>query len=60
MSNILFANLDRLKTIARFLVHDKVVSLNQHNLELDQVIEYKGELYIVRVKVSKVKGIKRK
>ena len=55
MSNILFANQDRLKTIGRYLVYDKVVSCNQHNLKLEEEIEYKGKRYNVEVKVKKIK-----
>lgn len=54
MSNILFANQDRLKTIGRFLLYDNLVSLNEHNLELEQVVEYKGKKYKIKVKVSKL------
>ena len=58
MSNILFANQDRLKTIGRFLIYDKIVSCNQHNLELEQVVEYKGKRYKVKAKVTKIKEVK--
>lgn len=56
MSSMLFANQDRLKTIGRFLVYDKVTSLNQYNNELVREITYKGKRYKVKVKVTKITG----
>lgn len=55
MSNILFANQDRLKTIGRYLVYDKLVSLNQHNFELEEEIVFRGKRYKVKVKLTKIK-----
>jgi len=57
MSNLLFVNKDRLKTIGRFLVYDKVVSANQYNNELKEEVVYKGKRYKVKVKVTKSKEV---
>jgi len=58
MSNILFANQDRLKTIGRFLIYDRVVSANQYNLELEQEFKYKGKRYVVEAKVKEISATK--
>lgn len=55
MSNILFANQDRLKTIARYLAYDKLISLNQHNFELEEEIIFRGKRYKIKAKLSKLK-----
>ena len=55
MSNILFNNLDRLATIGKFLLYDRLVSADIHNGELETQITFKGEVYRVRAKVTKVR-----
>jgi hypothetical protein len=58
MSNILFANQDRLKTIGRFLAYDKLVSLNEHNFKLEEEIVFRGKRYKIKAKLVKVKELK--
>ena len=58
MSNILFANEDRLKTIGRFLAYDKLISANEHNFELEQEIVFRGKRYKIKAKLSKINEVK--
>lgn len=60
MSNILFANQDRLKTIGRFLAYDKLISANQHNFKLEEEIVFKGKRYKIKAKLSKIKEVDKK
>jgi len=57
MSNIEFANEDRLRTIGRYLAYDKIISLNQHNGELEQEIVFRGKRYKIKAKLSKIKSL---
>lgn len=59
MSNIFFANLERLKTIARFLIYDKL-SVDEHNLILYEKVTYKGKDYNVKVEVKASHNAKEK
>jgi Cft2 family RNA processing exonuclease len=52
MSSLLFANQDRLKTIARFLIYDKTISADQYDMEMEQIVEYKGKTYKIKAKVE--------
>lgn len=56
MSNLLFRNLDRLKTIARFLVYDNTVSLNQYHGKLETLFKYRGKFYKIKTVLTEVQS----
>lgn len=55
MSNLLFNNFERLKTLGRFLAYDKLLSINQYNGKMERVIFYKNKSYKVEIKIKEVK-----
>lgn len=58
MSNLLFANEDRLKTIGRFLAFDRVIGINQRDSTIEQEIVFRGKRYKISAKLTKVREAK--